>query len=937
MELGQREKLLEMHPCMDVNTRICVVGGGPSGLSAAYALAKLGYQNVSVLEKHHTVGGMCESVEIQGRIYDLGGQVVAANSAPTITRLAEELEDVEFEDMKSHKLALIDCNGGKFQDLNVQTDYMSIIPLTMKLQAIVKETGNIGIHAVSGLLADPAPEFVLKNGLQSIPKSVAYGYTASGYGFVEDMPYAYVHEFARTSMLGKIRRVKGGYTSLWEKLKMRMPAEVFCSTQVVGIERDSNSVRVGIKNRETQEETTMEFDKIIFSGATPLVGASKVYRSSNSTDLRPNLFALNEVEEELFCKVRTIDYYTTVAKIKGLEHLPVGFYYCKRYVEDPTTIGHPVAMQKFYQDTDIFLFWSYGNSDNINKAAVSSFVCENVKNMGAQVESVILQRCWTYFPHITAQDMKSGFYDRLEEELQGRQNTYYVGGLMAFELTELNSIYAIDLVCKHFASDTYNPTFPYVKRLFPLNMMEPESHCKIRELGEIPGVEFPNLATVDEYLHFWASHKIVGNRTVYSWINNEGKVVDKRTYQDVNARTSLIARKLLASNKPVIKPGDTVLLLHPPGLDFVDAFFGCLRARVLAVPVLPPDPLHRGGQALAKVGNVAKSCNAVAILSTYSYHAAVRAAALRNMLLPSTYKDKAAPRWPDLPWLHTESWTNKNPTDKKPPSSWSWSKISPTEEQEEEEALSGNDNTLDSKPRPEDVCFLQFTSGSTGDAKGVMITNAGLVHNVKLMHRHYKSTSRTVLVPNFAFELLVRRLESNRKKQIEELQAYDLSTMLFLMVSAEPVRQKTLKRFVELMGPCGLREEVLAPGYGLAENSVFVCVAWGAGKPIYLDWQGRVCCGTRNYTRTGDLGRVVAGKLFVTGRIKDLIIVGGRNVYSSDVEKTVETCSEFIRPGCCAVIGVPEETLASKGLLLSELSDQVGLVVIAEIRDEKMH
>lgn len=61
---GQFSKL---HPCLPVNTRIGIVGGGPSGLSAAYALAKLGYSNVTMLEKHHTVGGMCESVEIEGK------------------------------------------------------------------------------------------------------------------------------------------------------------------------------------------------------------------------------------------------------------------------------------------------------------------------------------------------------------------------------------------------------------------------------------------------------------------------------------------------------------------------------------------------------------------------------------------------------------------------------------------------------------------------------------------------------------------------------------------------------------------------------------------------------------------------------------------------------------------------------------------------------
>jgi acyl-CoA synthetase (AMP-forming)/AMP-acid ligase II len=562
--------------------------------------------------------------------------------------------------------------------------------------------------------------------------------------------------------------------------------------------------------------------------------------------------------------------------------------------------------------------------------------------------------------------------------------------------------------------------YVFLQRLFPL-----QADCRKRrhnELDELPGVEFPDLPSLDCYLEHWGTHGVTQNKILYTWINEEGVMACQRTYAELHTKTSCIAHKLLTSRKPVIKPGDRVLLVYVPGLDFIDAFFGCLRAKVLPVPVLPPDPLHRGGQALLKIENIANSCGAVAILSTIGYHSAVRAGSVKNLLSLTAKNRKSSAHWPNLPWLHTDSWIKNSKN------------------------LASEDIADQSESQPDDLCFLQFTSGSTGDAKGVMITHGGLIHNVKLMRRRYKSTSKTVLIswlpqyhdmgligglftalvsggsailfspltfiknpllwlqtmskyqathsagPNFAFELMIRRLEFGKDK----VHNYDLSSMIFLMVAAEPVRQKTLKRFVELTRPFGLSQEVMAPGYGLAENSVFVGCAFGEGKPIFLDWQERVCCGYvdpkdtdvdikivnpetgeeleedgkegeiwisspsagigywhkeevsyktfrnelhnhpgRKYTRTGDLGRIIDRKLFITGRIKDLIIVAGRNIYSEDVENTVESSSEFLRPGCCAVIGVPEEILSMKGISVPDGSDQVGLVVIAEVRDGK--
>ncbi|CAI9290165.1 unnamed protein product [Lactuca saligna] len=1016
MDAAIDDQFSKLHPFFQIDTRIGIIGAGPSGLSAAYALCKLGYSNVTVIEKHACVGGMCESVDIEGRIYDLGGQVLAANSAPTIFHIAKEI-GAETEELDTHKFAVIDTTG-KYDDTKVVDDYISIISLTLKLQDEANATGRIGVHAVSDIASEPTPSFLKSNGLVSVPKSVAYGFTASGYGFVQDMPYAYVHEFTRTSMAGKIRRFKGGYTSVWDKISKKLPVQIHCNTQVLSVNRKGNTIEIEAKivNGETQHT---EFDKLIVSGSFPLQNG-KTYRSpSKTTEIVNEVMDLSDFEKELFGKVETIDYYTTVLKIDGLEHIPAGFYYFQEFMDDPKTIGNPVAMQRFYPDTNIFLFWSYGNSTNIVGQNVIQFAIDAATSIGGKVEKVILQRRFKYFPHINSQEMKDGFYEKLEHQLQGQNNTFYVGGLMAFELTERNSSYALSLVMKHFATNNPEPKFPYIKRLFT---MKSDNHSWIaKQLDEEPGVNFPDITSIDGYLRHWGNHERITNKTLYIWINDKGETIARRTYKELNANASHIAHKLLTNNKPNIKPGDRVLLVYIPGLEFIDAFFGCLRARVIPVPAIPPDPSQTGGQSLLHIENIAKKTKAVAILSTFSYHVFVKANSAKNKIM-LTRKTKNLPSWPNLPWLHTDSWI-KN-------------------------FKGGDDLSYDdilvkeSKILPKDLCFLQFTSGSTGDAKGVMITHGGLVHNVKLMRKVYKSTSNTILVswlpqyhdmgliggfltsmvsggtgvlfspltfiknpmlwlqtmskfrathsagPNFAFELLIRRLVSKKEK----IMKLDLSSMVFLMVAAEPVRSKTLKRFIELTQGFGLSQEVMAPGYGMAENSVYISCAYGNGEPIFQDWQRRICCGFVNsndadvdiriidpetgeehkengkegeiwvsslsagvgywameelsqktfgnqleghfgklYIRSGDLGRIIDGKLFITGRIKDMIIVSGRNIYSSDVEKTVESSSEFIRPGCCAVVGVPEEILLTKGVMTPENSD-MGLVVISEVR-----
>jgi len=132
-------------------------------------------------------------------------------------------------------------------------------------------------------------------------------------------------------------------------------------------------------------------------------------RSSIVADSEAEVMDASDIEKELFSKVETNDYYTTAFKIKGLDHMPVGFYYFNEYMDDPSTIGNPVAMQKFYADTDIFLFWSYGNSFDIKGPTITELAIKAIKAIGGEVESFILQRRFKYFPHVSSQGISEVF------------------------------------------------------------------------------------------------------------------------------------------------------------------------------------------------------------------------------------------------------------------------------------------------------------------------------------------------------------------------------------------------------------------------------------------------------------------------------------------------------------------------------------------------
>lgn len=326
-------------------------------------------------------------------------------------------------------------------------------------------------------------------------------------------------------------------------------------------------------------------------------------------------------------------------------------------------------------------------------------------------------------------------------------------------------------------------------------------------------------SSLTEILRWRADHQ--GDRDAFGeW--GDFDVATWMTYGELDRKARAIGAALQEANAA----GERALLLYPPGFEYIAAFFGCLYGNVIAVPAYPPDPA-RLERTLPRLQAIIADAQATIVLTTTEIMALVGVVQAH------------APQLAALRWIATDSLTGAD----------AWTPLATDRDT---------------------VAFLQYTSGSTGLPKGVIVTHGNLLHNSVAIQKALGSTPDTLKVswvppyhdmgligcivqsvfvgfplvsmspvafllkpfrwlqaisktrahisgaPNFALDLCVQKVTAEQRARL------DLSCWKSLYVSAEPIRRDTLERFAGTFAECGFDRSAFYPTYGLAEATLVV-------------------------------------------------------------------------------------------------------------------
>jgi hypothetical protein len=458
---------------VNINTRIAIVGAGAAGLTTAWFLKKKGYLNVTVLERSDRIGGKCKSLTYKGKSFDLGANYITS-SYSCVRELAREFGAEMFTETRG-------------QALDLKTGHMrSLLAATTRRYGLVP----VGLAALRylwiryglrGFLAPKAPGFAKASTHPDLCQSFEWWLdhhdlkelipvfnipiTLMGYEKLSQIPAAYALTYMNTGTFFNLllfamnfpirfwpKRFVLGYERLLEHLAAEV--DVLRGAHISKIERgDTITVHYSLPaanlTQTSRDDHQQEFDALIL--ACPLMAKDlSAFMTLNEGEAR--FFASGTVKLDPFVVVTYPTGCTT-------DISAVTFMYPR------PEMGEPYVITQQYRDVPLLEVYSRlpdacANPDGSGTCCTGSgapcaTVLDNNKKLLREIGAgypdadFYTYDEWPYFPHVDLGHMQSGYYVDLEAQ-QGIDNTYYVGGLMAFELVETITEYSRHLVDTHF-------------------------------------------------------------------------------------------------------------------------------------------------------------------------------------------------------------------------------------------------------------------------------------------------------------------------------------------------------------------------------------------------------------------------------------------------------------------------------------------------------
>lgn len=414
---------------MNKKERICIIGAGVSGLSTAYYLEEKGYENITVLEKENRVGGKCNSIEYNGKVYEIGS-ILFFDHNHHMMELIEEFNITDFGPILYR--GYFDEKGKTISQIN-KDEISEFRRQFYKLPSILKEYDYIwepGLVDVPLELCVPFSEWCIKNEIPLVQKTYIPPFTAFGYGFFDEIAAIYVLKYLDFQILNSFIEIihqmtlVDGLQSLWEMVASSLN-DVRLNTKILNIKREDKIIV------ETNLET-LEFDKLII--ACPLDESLKFLNVSPE-------------EEYLFSQIEYNDFYVFAYKLDNIPE--VCGYIPSNFNED--RLGHLTVWYYRWADVasnDLVTVYAV-DKDTQTAREIKGKIEEDLENLGVDIMSLYTFKKWKHFPHVSCEELKKGYYNRLDA-IQSENNTFYTGELLSFAIMEECMAYSNALVDKYF-------------------------------------------------------------------------------------------------------------------------------------------------------------------------------------------------------------------------------------------------------------------------------------------------------------------------------------------------------------------------------------------------------------------------------------------------------------------------------------------------------